>query len=82
MKNKRFVAKMSDYDDNTYQIADTSKVEKTLDDFYNEKEEYYEYWDYISLLHDKKAFLSAEEVVKKLNALIEENELLKEKLGE
>ena len=46
MSNKRFLLEDSDYDlKYEFRVADLSRVEKTKEDFWNEKEEKYDYFD-------------------------------------
>lgn len=76
-KNERFIAIESDYDRHSYRIGDTDKVKKRLSDFYNDKEDHYEYREFLMYLYRNTAFLSKEEVLDILNGLVKENEDLK-----
>ena len=78
MSNKRFLLEDSDYDlKYEFRVDDLSRVEKTKEDFWNEKEEKYDYFDYIEYLYENNAFLTTEEADKILNELAEENQQLK-----
>lgn len=78
MSNKRFLLEDSDFDlKYEFRVADLSRVEKTKEDFWNEKEEKYDYFDYIEYLYENNAFLTIEEADKILNELAEENQQLK-----
>ena len=79
MTEKRFLLEDSDYDlKYEFSVADLSRVEKTKEDFWNEKEEVYDYFDYIEYLYENNAFLTTEEADKILNELAEENQQLKQ----
>ena len=74
MTEKRFITEQSDYDlMYEFRVADTSRVEKTKEDFWNEDEECYDYFEYIDYLYSHNAFLTEEEVNKILNSLNDEN---------
>lgn len=78
MTEKRFLLEDSDYDlKYEFSVADLSRVEKTKEDFWNEKEEVYDYFDYIEYLYENNAFLTTDEADKILNELAEENQQLK-----
>ena len=78
MTEKRFLLEDSDYDlEYEFSVVDLSRVEKTKEDFWNEKEEVYDYFDYIEYLYENNAFLTIEEADKILNELAEENQQLK-----
>ena len=78
MTEKRFLLEDSDYDlEYEFSVADLSRVEKTKEDFWNEKEEVYDYFDYIEYLYENNAFLTTDEADKILNELAEENQQLK-----
>lgn len=82
MTEKRFLLEDSDYDlKYEFSVADLSRVEKTKEDFWNEKEERYDYFDYIEYLYENNAFLTTDEADKILNELAEENQELKNKLS-
>lgn len=83
MTEKRFLLEDSDYDlEYEFSVADLSRVEKTKEDFWNEKEEVYDYFDYIEYLYENNAFLTTDEADKILNELAEENKQLKNNLSE
>ena len=83
MTEKRFLLEDSDYDlKYEFRVADLSRVEKTKEDFWNEKEEVYDYFDYIEYLYENNAFLTTDEADKILNELAEENKQLKNNLSE
>ena len=83
MTEKRFLLEDSDYDlKYEFSVADLSRVEKTKEDFWNEKEEVYDYFDYIEYLYENNAFLTTDEADKILNELAEENQQLKNNLSE
>ena len=77
MTEKRFYC-IDEDEYNSYWIADTSKVDKNKEDFYDEKEELYQIYKFEEYLEDNNAVLKGEEVVDLLNELHEENMMLKE----
>ena len=82
MTEKRFLLEDSDYDlKYEFRIADLSKVKKTKEDFWNDKEEEYNYrgnGGYLDYLYDNGAFLTQKEADELLNKLNEENQKLKQ----
>lgn len=80
MTEKRFYC-IDEDEYNAYWIADTSKVDKNKEDFYDEKEELYQIYKFEEYLEDNNAVLKGEEVVDLLNELHEENQELKNKLS-
>ena len=78
MTEKRFLLEKSDFDlKYEFRVADLSRVEKTKEDFWDEKEEQYHYRDYVSYLYDNDAFLTEEEADEILNSLADENQQYK-----
>lgn len=78
MTEKRFLLEPSDYDlKYEFRIADLSRVEKTKEDFWNEKTECYMYVEFLNYLYGHNAFLTEEEADEILNSLADENKQYK-----
>lgn len=83
MTENRFLLEGSDFDlKYEFRVADLSRVEKTKEDFWNEKEEKYDYFDYIEYLYENNAFLTEEDADKTFNGLHKENKELQHKLSQ
>lgn len=81
MIEKRFLLEPSDYDlKYEFRIADLSRVEKTKEDFWNEKAECYMYIEFLTYLYGHGAFLTQEDADIVLNELSDENKQLKQQL--
>lgn len=83
MAKNRFLLGESDYDlKYEFRVADLSRVERTIEDFWNEKEEIFEYLEFLNYLYMNGAFLTKEEANKIFNGLHEENKELRHKLSQ
>lgn len=83
MTKNRFLLQASDYDVKyEFRVADLTRVEKTIEDFWNEKAGVYDYFEYLYYLSKNKAFLTMEEANKIFNGLHEENKELRHKLSQ
>lgn len=81
MTSNRFLLQVGDYDlKYEFRIADLTRVDKTIEDFWNEKAEVYEYLEYLNYLYMNGAFLTMEEANKIFNGLHKENKELQHKL--
>lgn len=83
MTKNRFLFGASEFDlKYEFRVADLTRVERTIEDFWNEEEEIFEYLEFLNYLYINNAFLTMEEANKIFNGLYEENQELRHKLSQ
>ena len=83
MAKNRFLLGESDYDlKYEFRVADLTRVERTIEDFWNKEEEIFEYLEFLNYLYMNNAFLTKEEANKIFNGLHEENKELQHKFSQ